>query len=1553
MAQILNDRDKALQAAPYRSITDAVTISGTAGTFLASKNTVTILPATITLTATPSGSAYGPNAVYTWTYTTSLAPNTPLPAATVNSGADLKTITINNTDAWLTLATVPPFVTYKCVVTETLLETSYAYYTINFTREASDPVVINLTRTNVLVTCDSNSNPINFDNTNQTITVTRGSALNYNAGSTTPNTFNVSFTATNVSPAAGSGSGTSWVQPAITALAQDGATITYTITVYDSATPPAASTYVRTVVYNKVSNGVIGADGQNLYPVANYDFNGTLPTGVTFPGTVTNLDNSTTTTIQNTATDQNLRLTNLSLIPANSYIISMRVKFISGTWEGAVYYTNPIAGQTESTSFYKTIPQPAIGVWTTINLDMRTLTAGGTAYMANGNISQLRFDFINDTVSQVSIDYISIGKYGVAEATKSTTLSMYVWAQSTQALTFTGAFTYTWNTGVITHATGQYPAAYTGNYWTSTAGTAPGNGYTLYQRNIVLSDVGTAVTTSANWNSSTVNTIGFRNDGTIGLQGDSARTAYVVTREVWTNAVAPTSNGILAPTIAVSISATTVTTNIATISAPLPIIVGTKITGTGTTGVITAGDYYVKTVISATQVTLSRDSTLATTLVLTTATGNFTGTTNSWSLTATSTLTDGQYMYQSDGILNNSTNIIAWGMPYLSNLKVGNLSALSANLGTVDIFTGGALRSGKTSFDSTAQGFFLGNDGGTPKFKIGTASDTASLAFDSGTGILTLKGGSYLNSAGATLLSSTTVPNDILNSAAAATADSKISTALTTAANDAAAKVAAANPLVVIPSTGMTVVSNTFTKSGTTTGWNEQVYSKDGYSSGCYLSFVPGQVNKNIIVGLNTTPATSASFGDMQYSWYLVSDGTLQIFESNTPQVLTSTVSYTASDILSIIWDGSNVRYYKNGGTAIRTVPLTNITTAYYFDSTFNEKDASINKVQFGPLTSNNWTSILGTGRPEDYATLGATAANLKVGTGNNLCVNSDFTSTANWTLGSYLITATVGLNLSLTYWTLNKGIGEGTGTIYITQGSTGTDITSPGYAELHSEPIAVVPGNTYFLSGYSGAQRCTISIFVYYYDTNNNIIGNSTGTINNGTTYTGGTLLSNYYRHKEKVIPPANTAYIHILLRKGSNNTVNDNSYAFFTRVMFEETGPAAIEPGNWCAPGVGSVTTTAISNAASAAATAISNAATAQNSADDRLSKTGNSIMQGAISLQSQRAIYVGDITNGLYLGASGIVGVNAGNPKFAVDANGNASFAGNITGATGEFAGTLRAGVLDFTQLAGVSNTYYSSQAFQVPTGKTTMRVTLVAGGGGGGGGNARAGQISTTSQGGGGGGVLGADGTNTTVLYSGLTAGAWYYVTIGAGGTAGSARDGVYSTGSPGTNGGNTFVNPGQSSNSATKFAQATGGTGGGQAGVTSGGQAGTPSTLQGVTVVTAGTYYNSTYTYTEYQGKGGSIPTTQTGTNLYGGNGGKNRYSTGGIGGIDQTPATNATGYGGGGGGGGGQYAANPSAASAGTSGLATIEFFDPNTVVLKTEFDALKANLRTLGVNVT
>jgi beta-glucanase (GH16 family) len=92
-----------------------------------------------------------------------------------------------------------------------------------------------------------------------------------------------------------------------------------------------------------------------------------------------------------------------------------------------------------------------------------------------------------------------------------------------------------------------------------------------------------------------------------------------------------------------------------------------------------------------------------------------------------------------------------------------------------------------------------------------------------------------------------------------------------------------------------------------------------------------------------------------------------------TPTPSTTTAgTYDAGDSLSVLYDGVRVRYSKNG-TVLHTTNVTDDELEMYFDSSLFSSGASLSNIAFGPLGSVNWANIGGFGKPEDFATLGAT----------------------------------------------------------------------------------------------------------------------------------------------------------------------------------------------------------------------------------------------------------------------------------------------------------------------------------------------------------------------------------------------------------------------------------------------------------------------------------------------------------------------------------------------------------------------------------------------------
>lgn len=92
-------------------------------------------------------------------------------------------------------------------------------------------------------------------------------------------------------------------------------------------------------------------------------------------------------------------------------------------------------------------------------------------------------------------------------------------------------------------------------------------------------------------------------------------------------------------------------------------------------------------------------------------------------------------LYQADGVYDGTNT--AWSTPYISSLKVGQLSAVSTNTGSLTVTgdltmgTLGTIKGGQTAYN-TGTGYFIGYSGGAYKFSIGDPS-TYYLTWDGST----------------------------------------------------------------------------------------------------------------------------------------------------------------------------------------------------------------------------------------------------------------------------------------------------------------------------------------------------------------------------------------------------------------------------------------------------------------------------------------------------------------------------------------------------------------------------------------------------------------------------------------------------------------------------------------------------------------------------------------------------------------------------------------------------------------------------------------------------
>jgi hypothetical protein len=220
-------------------------------------------------------------------------------------------------------------------------------------------------------------------------------------------------------------------------------------------------------------------------------------------------------------------------------------------------------------------------------------------------------------------------------------------------------------TSVYTWASASFNnvAALASQGWNLTPGTSPSPGFTLWSATVNLSDSSASPTTGINWSTAAVSAIGYAGtQGSAGIKGDTGLTG---------------------------------------IQGASARLAYTKITGSGPLG------------NSPSNLSLSGDVTP------TAATWGST----TWSVTVP-TFSPGESIWQSDGIYNPATNQTIWGVPYLSSFKVGQLSAISANLGaitsgniTLDAFS--FIKSAGASYGS-GSGFFLGYSGSDYKFSVGS-----------------------------------------------------------------------------------------------------------------------------------------------------------------------------------------------------------------------------------------------------------------------------------------------------------------------------------------------------------------------------------------------------------------------------------------------------------------------------------------------------------------------------------------------------------------------------------------------------------------------------------------------------------------------------------------------------------------------------------------------------------------------------------------------------------------------------------------------------------------
>ena len=207
-----------------------------------------------------------------------------------------------------------------------------------------------------------------------------------------------------------------------------------------------------------------------------------------------------------------------------------------------------------------------------------------------------------------------------------------------------------------------------------------------------------------------------------------------------------------------------------------------------------------------------------------------------------------------------------------------------------------------------------------------------------------------------------------------------------------------------------------------------------------------------------------------------------------------------------------------------------------------------------------NWPNVTGTGKPQDYATVGADSSNLKVGIGANLLYNA-------------------GLNLSNDGWWGYPNAGRNQPDWNIAQSGSryGTFVlfedgyTGGGPMSIDGvNKVPVIPGQRYELSIYTGAHRCRVAIVADFRDANGNYLGtgNNITLVNGGENNeerSGGVNLSSYKRIGMFVTAPAGAATARFICWKNETKPGMGNSYLFACLPFFGMATNGQTELSPW----------------------------------------------------------------------------------------------------------------------------------------------------------------------------------------------------------------------------------------------------------------------------------------------------------------------------------------------------------------------------------------------------
>lgn len=149
------------------------------------------------------------------------------------------------------------------------------------------------------------------------------------------------------------------------------------------------------------------------------------------------------------------------------------------------------------------------------------------------------------------------------------------------------------------------------------------------------------------------------------------------------------------------------------------------------------------------------------------------------------------------------------------------------------------------------------------------------------------------------------------------------------------------------------IAQNRVTKVGLTTDWDTQAYSTEGHRGGAQVTFRGTNHFGHAMAGLNSDPATNASYTSLDYAWYLIGGEA----GSNNCQVVVNGTGIPAyggtwdtPNTFQVFYDNRRVSWLKDG-TLVHQIDAPAGQTLY-FDSTILQPNVGIKDIAFGAVGS-------------------------------------------------------------------------------------------------------------------------------------------------------------------------------------------------------------------------------------------------------------------------------------------------------------------------------------------------------------------------------------------------------------------------------------------------------------------------------------------------------------------------------------------------------------------------------------------------------------------------